>query len=131
MNYLEEAIKIFSKDNFATDALGAEILDAGKRYAKCRVKLTDIHKNAMGGVMGGVPYTLADFTFAIASNLDNLPTVTLSSTISYIGACKGEYLISEAKCIKDGRSICTFEISIKDELENQVALIVMNGFHKV
>ena len=81
--------------------------------------------------MGGVPYTLADFTFAIASNLDNLPTVTLSSTISYIGACKGEYLISEAKCIKDGRSICTFEISIKDELENQVALIVMNGFHKV
>ena len=70
MGTLEEARKIFSKDLYATELSGIEIDDIGKDYAKCSMKLTEKHKNAYGGIMGGAIYTLADFAFAVASNYE-------------------------------------------------------------
>jgi len=36
--------------------------------AICSLTLEAKHKNALGAVMGGVYFTLADFAFAVASN---------------------------------------------------------------
>ena len=66
MTKLEEARQIFAADKYATDASGIVIEEVGENYAKCSMKLTDVHRNAFGGVMGGAIYTLADFTFAVA-----------------------------------------------------------------
>ena len=80
--------------------------------------------------MGGVAFTLADFAFAVATNWETPSTVSLSSNIAYLGTAKGKRLIAEAIMIKDGRSTCYYTINVTDELNNQVAVVNINGFKK-
>lgn len=67
MKTIEEIREFFSHDLYAYDT-GAYIEEVGDRYAKISLTLTERHRNAVGGVMGGVYFTIADFAFAVASN---------------------------------------------------------------
>lgn len=78
---LEEVREFFKNDTFAT-VNGAVIDEIGDNYAKCSIEINDNHKNAVGGVMGGVHFMLADFTFAVASNWQRLGSVSLNSNIT-------------------------------------------------
>lgn len=127
MDELEQVRTRFADDRFATDN-GAVIEAIDNCYAKCSMMIEDKHKNAIGIVMGGAIFTLADFTFAVASNWNKKPTVTLTSQISYIGKAKGDKLIAEAKCIKEGRSTCFYVVDVVDNLENKVASVTINGY---
>lgn len=126
---LREATEFFSQDHYAVDGARCEILDVAPQYARCRIKLGDIHRNAMGWVMGGVQYTLADFTFAVATNFRQVPTVTTVSQISYLGQVKGDELIAEAELLKDGHHTCFYRINIEDNLGNQIATVTTTGNH--
>ena len=63
----EEIVRFFEKDRFAAET-GAVIDEIDDRYARYSLTLEAKHKNALGAVMGGVYFTLADFAFAVASN---------------------------------------------------------------
>ena len=82
MKPTKETVDLFSKDRFATES-GAVIEEVDDHYAKCTLKLKASHRNAMGAVMGGVYFTLADFAFAVAANWQEIGTVSLQSDISY------------------------------------------------
>lgn len=129
MSDLERAREVFRNDRYATDATGIEITEVGENYAKCSLKLCDRHRNAVGGVMGGVMFTLADFVFAIASNLNGPPTVSTVSQISFLSGVKGDTLIGESRLLRDGRNVCFYEISITDELGTPVAVASISGAH--
>ena len=129
MKSIDDVRNIFKEDRFATEN-GMVIDEIGENYAKCSLKITDRHRNAMGGVMGGVPFTLADFAFAVAVNHEEMRTVSLSSNIAFIGMAKGDHLIAEAKCVKNGRTTCYYTISITDELGTKVADVTTTGFNK-
>ena len=129
MKTIEEVRKIFEGDRFATEN-GAVIEEIGDHSATCSLMITDSHRNAMGAVMGGTYFMLADFAFAVANNHEEMRTVSLSSNIAYVGVAKGERLIAEAFCVKNGRSTCYYRIEVKDELENRVAEVTITGFHK-
>lgn len=131
MDYLEQARSIFKNDIFATEVSGIIIDAADVNYAKCSMHLDRRHMNAANTVMGGAIFTLADFTFAIAANMGNPQTVSLTSQISYLGVAKGSSLISEAHCVKSGRNTCFFTVDISDDLGNKVAEVSMTGFRKV
>lgn len=126
---LAEVREIFKGDKFATEN-GMVIDEIGDHYAKCSVQLTDVHRNAMCGVMGGVHFTLADFAFAVASNWQKMGTVALSTDIAFIGAVKGDSLTAVAELVKDGRSVNCYHITVKDNLGNIVADVKTVGFHK-
>ena len=128
---LEKAHDYFKNDRFATKAAGIEIVEVDSNYAKCRMPVTELHKNAMGAVMGGALFTLADFTFAVASNIDGVPTVSLSSQISYLSPVHGDILYGEAKCLKCGKSTCTYVIDITDDVGTLVACVTATGFRKI
>ena len=64
MKTLEEVRKIFENDRFATEN-GAIIDEIGESSAVCSLTLTSSHRNAMGAVMGGVYFMLADFAFDV------------------------------------------------------------------
>jgi len=130
MDYLEEAKRIFKNDIFATETTGIEIEDAAKDYAKCSLKLGPKHMNALGTPMGGAIYTLADFTFAVAANTGNMPTVTVTSEITFLSRAKGSTITAEAMCTKDGERNCFFIIDIKDELDTEVATVTIHGYRK-
>lgn len=129
MKNIEEVRKMFANDRFATENY-AVIDEVGDDYAKCSMTLTDRHKNAMGTVMGGASFTLADFAFAVATNWKEMRTVSINSTISYLGVAKGSKLIAEAHMIKNGRTTCYYQISVRDDLGNKVAEVVTTGLHK-
>ena len=118
----------FAKDRFATEN-GAIIEEVREHYARCSIELTERHFNAAGGVMGGVHFVLADFTFAVATNWNGMGVVSLSSTISYLGAVKGKKLIAEAECVKEGRSTVYYRVNVTDDLGNRIAEVGINGFH--
>lgn len=127
---LEEVRIIFADDRFATEN-GAVIEAIGDKYAKCSVTITDSHRNAMGAVMGGVYFMLADFAFAVAANWQRMGTVSLNADISFLGSAKGDKLMAEAVCIKDGRTTACYRIDVKDNLENLVATVTTTGYHSV
>ena len=56
----KETVKLFQNHRFATEN-GAVIEEVDDHYAKCSLKIENRHRNAMGAVMGGVYFTLADF----------------------------------------------------------------------
>ncbi len=127
MKTLDEIRAFFANDRFATEN-GMTVDEVAENYAKCSLTLSDRHKNAVGGVMGGVYFTLADFCYAVATNHQEPRWVSLNSTISFLGRPKGERLIATAKCIKNGRSTNCYTITVTDELNNLAATVLITGF---
>ena len=127
MNKLEEARAYFAQDRFATEN-GAVITQIGDGYAVCALELTDRHRNALGNVMGGAIFTLADYAFAVASNFDQTPTVSLSSSITFLTVPKGDTLRAEATCVRAGRTTCLYQIQVTDGEGRLCAHVTANGY---
>jgi len=125
---LNEVRKIFEADRFATEN-GAVIEEIGDHSAVCSLVLTDSHRNAMGAVMGGTYFMLADFAFAVAANWEQMGCVSLHSDISFLGAAKGSRLIAKAFCVKDGRTTACYRVDVTDELGNLSATVTVTGYH--
>jgi acyl-CoA thioesterase len=130
MGTIEEAREIFANDRYATVLSGAYIEKIGENYAKCSMRITDDHRNAYGGVMGGSIYTLADFAFAVASNYDKeYATVSVVGQASFMAASKGSILYAEAKLLKDGRNTCFYDVTITDDQDKLIAVVNFSGQH--
>ena len=130
MDYTQWARDTFCHDLYATEQTGIEIDHAEPGHAVCSMVITPQHKNALGQVMGGALFTLADFTFAVASNTDKAPTVSLHAGISYLGKATGDKLTATARCIKEGRSTCFYTVDITDSNNHAVAAVTIDGFIK-
>ncbi len=124
---LEEAREHFIKDRFATNA-GAQIDKMTEDTAECSMVLTDEHKNAYGGVMGGAIFTLADLAFAVVANQIHSLSVASQVSINYLSAPKGEKLIARAKSIKEGRSTTVITVDVYDDTERHVAVFTGTAF---
>lgn len=129
MTDTQKAREFFAKDIYATSTTGIEIDEVNENYVKCSLKLDERHMNAVGHVMGGVIFTLADFVFAVATNYNKPTTVTAVSQISYFDSPKGDILYGESKLLKDGRRNCFYEISITDNFGTNVAMVTTSGVH--
>ena len=125
---LEQVRKIFEGDRFATEN-GAVIEEIGDHSATCSLTITSSHRNAMGAVMGGVYFMLADFAFAVAANWENMGCVSLQSDISFLGAAKGNKLIAKAVCVKDGKHTACYRTDVTDDLGNLAATVTTTGYH--
>ena len=125
---LEEVRKIFEGDRFATEN-GAVIEEIGDHSAICSLVITDSHRNAMGAVMGGTYFMLADFAFAVAANWERMGCVSLHSDISFLGTAKGKKLIAKAVCIKNGRNTACYRVDVTDELGNLAATVTVTGYY--
>ena len=124
---LERAREFFKNDIFASEQTGIEIVSARDGYAKCSLKITDKHKNALGHVMGGVIFTMADYAFAIASNFEHPTTVTQTSQIVYLSSPKGAVLYAETEQIKSGKKTCVYKITVSDDTGAQIAYVTTTG----
>ena len=127
---LQEIQEHFSHDLFAANA-GIEILEADDGSAKCKMEILPVHKNAVGGIMGGAIFTLCDLAFAVASSkLGSELSVSLTSSINFLSAAKGSCLFAEAKRIKEGRNTNCYQVSVTDDSGKLIATSVFTGFRK-
>ena len=92
---IEAARAFFRKDLYATEN-GIVLDEYTEDGSVCSVELTDRHRNAEGGVMGGVMMTLIDFAFAAAASNAHRPTVAQQSSISFLNGVRGKKLTAKA-----------------------------------
>ena len=129
MTPLEEARAFFGGDSYAVEVTGCRIDAVGEKFAQCSLTLGPQHYNAVGQVMGGVSFTLADFAFAVAANFHQPLTVSAASQIFHLGIVKGSRLIAKTRLIKDGKRNCYYEVDVRDDLDNPIALVTITGAH--
>jgi len=123
----EEAIKYFEGDKYAVLS-GMKLEDLKEDYARSSVVLTEDHKNANGGIMGGAIFTLADLAFAALANNIHKPTVAQQVSINYLARPKGDKLSAEAEIIRNGKTTCVLQIRVKDDKGTQIALFTGTGY---
>ncbi|WP_407378496.1 PaaI family thioesterase [Methanobrevibacter sp.] len=126
-NSIEEAREFFKGDKFATN-LGVFLEKLDDDSCECSLELNEGHKNAVGGVMGGVMFTLADFAFAVLSNNLHSPTVAQQVSVNYLSAPKGNKLTAKAVCKKNGRSSSIINVDITDDTGRDVVQFIGTGF---
>ncbi|RNL42558.1 PaaI family thioesterase [Paraeggerthella hongkongensis] len=118
---LEEIAAVFENDRFATQAAGCRVVEGCRGRAVCDMELSDVHRNAMGGVMGGAIFTLADFALAIACNIGESPTVSVDHAISFLRSTKGSKLTATATCDKPGSHLAFYTVVVEDDLGKRIA----------
>ena len=124
---LEEAQEIFKSDRFAT-VNGMHIDELGEDWCVCSMTLTDDHRNAYGGVMGGVTFTLADFALAVTSNQIHSLSVAQQVSLNYLSAPKGERLIARSQCIKSGKTTSVINVNVTDDTGRLIAQFTGTAF---
>ena len=127
---IEEVRKLFGNDRFTTEACGCRVLEASRGHAVCAFDIAPIHLNAMGNVMGGAIFTLADFALAIACNMGEEPTVAVNNTIEYLNSTKGSTLIATCDADKSGRNLGFYTVEVKDDLDTPVAKMTATCFRR-
>ena len=111
-NLTHKAVSVFAQDLYATEATGISIEEVRTEYAKCAMTIMPHHRNAMGGVMGGVFFTLADLAFAAASNSHCL---------------EEDSPLAETQCVRQGRNTCVYNIMVHDENGINTAIVTTTG----
>lgn len=127
---IEEVRELFAGDRFATEACECRVVEAARGHAVCEFDITDTHLNAMGNVMGGAIFTLADFALAIACNMGEEPTMGVSNSIQYFNATKGSKLIATCTIDKSGRSLGFYTVDVVDDLGASIAKMTATCFRR-
>ena len=110
------------------EANNYNIILVKENYCELEGTITSTSTNHLNMAHGGYIFGLADTAAGIAAMTDGRKAVTISSSINYLKPSKGSKLLAIAKCIKNGKSISFFEVSIFDENNNltSVANITYN-----
>ena len=123
----DEAREFFKNDRFAVEN-GMQIDELGEEYCRVSMKLTEHHQNAVGGIMGGVTFTLADFAFAVLQNHMHKPSVAQQVSINFLAPPKGEHLYAEAHLRRNGRTSTIVNVDVTDEEGRDIAQFIGTGY---
>ena len=124
---IDEARAYFSGDRFATEN-GMTLEERDESHAVTSLALGARHRNALGGVMGGAIFTLADFAFAALTNDRERAAVAQQVSVNFLAAAKGDRLIATARYKKDGRASCVVNVDVVDDTGREIAQFVGTGF---
>ena len=124
---IEEARAYFSGDRFATDN-GMTLEELDDNHAVCKMVVSDGHKNANGGVMGGAIFTLGDLAFAALANNKHRPSVAQQVSVNFLNAPKSGVLTATAICKKEGRNSIVCNVDICDEDGREIAQFIATGY---
>lgn len=104
--------------NTFTEYLGLEVVHYEDGYCKTRLKIKPEFLNPIGGLHGGLLFTIADTTAgAAAVHLDSESTITtVNGDIQYMRpALDLDYLYAEATLIKDGKRMAFVDVHLLTE----------------
>ena len=124
---LEKIRKYFAKDTFAKHN-GMTILEVADNYALVECQINENHYNAKGSVQGGLIFTLADFAFAVVSNINDYVTMSQNITMTFMRPVFEGKIKAEAKIINQGKSMVLVEVEVKNLEDKLVAKMHANGF---
>lgn len=113
----EAALQSILKDTF-TDYLGLELLALEPGYCKTKLPMKPQFLNPIGGIHGGLLYTIADATAGIASvHMNSGESVTtVNGDMQFLRpALNLDNIFCEARMIKDGKRLAFTDVWINTE----------------
>jgi acyl-CoA thioesterase len=114
MNNISGYRKQFDRDAFAKSA-GIILIEASPGYAVAQMEVTGKHLNSVGTLHGGAMFTLADFTFAVASNAHGKLALAIHTEISFFKAVRTGTLKAVAREISLHEKLGTYLVEIIDD----------------
>ena len=124
-----DVYEYFSNDRYAT-LTGIELVEAREGYARASMEIGERHLNSAGTVQGGAIFTLADLAFAAAVNAYGRAAVSIQTSIWFHKGVSEGTLVAEAREIKTGRNIATFNVEVTTGDGQSVATFVAAAFRK-
>lgn len=121
--------EFLARDRFAA-SLGIKLLEVKPGYAVSELVITEQHLNAVDIVQGGVIFTLADFTFAAASNACGQIVVAAQGSISYFQVPQGKKLLAKATEVSAQNRLVTYNVDIFDGQNQLIARFTGLGYKK-
>lgn len=119
----KEVVQHIAQQDAFSNWLGIEIDEVREGFARVHMIVRSDMLNGLGIVHGGIPFSLADTAFGLASNNRNNASVALDCSITFIKAISaGDTLTASASEIHNGRSTGVYVISISNIEGQQVAL---------
>lgn len=117
-----------TNDTFA-QTLGIEVVEMGDGYGAATMPLEQKQRNGMGNAHGGAIFALMDMAFAAASHASGTYSVNAQSSISYLESGRVGPLRGEARKLRVGRRMSTYEVSITDADGTLVAAGIVTGYN--
>ena len=117
---MENIKRYFEGDQFARHC-GIELLSVSPGHARAKMALAPHHWNALKTVQGGAIFTLADYTFAAASNSHGTIAVAINVNITFMKAAVSGTLWAEAREVSKNFKIGTYSVEIRDDKGELIA----------
>lgn len=103
--------------------LGVELEDVQPGYARASMTIQDCHLNGVNVAHGGAIFSLADISFAAASNSHGTVSVAVNVSISFVKAVRlGDTLTAEAREITDPSRLGHYTIDVRDQNDELVCI---------
>jgi acyl-CoA thioesterase len=113
---------MYTNDRFS-HWLGIEILEVKHGYCKTKMVVKEDMTNGIKIAHGGITYSLADSTFAFASNSEGQIAVSIETSISHTKSVHvDDVLIAEAKVLNSSNKLAIYEVTIANQNKEVVAL---------
>ncbi|HBN9861353.1 TPA: PaaI family thioesterase [Pseudomonas aeruginosa] len=122
-----QAVSTGAPDNFA-ELLGVESLHSRFEQAACRLRVGDQHRNALGGIHGGLIFSLADIAFATACNAGDAVYIGLQAEVRYMNKAEGNELTATATLMGSSRKIAHYQVLVTDSQDNRIALFSASAY---
>lgn len=102
---------------------------ATPEFARVTMPITEHHKNGMGVAHGGAIFALADVAFGSAANAGRKTgVVSLTSSIEFLLPGRVSPLVGEARVVRAGRHVMSYDVRVLDGEGALVARAVCTGF---
>jgi acyl-CoA thioesterase len=121
--------EFFKADRYATFS-GIELLEVEPGKAKARMEIREMHLNAGNVVQGGAIFTLADLAFAAAINAYGNLAMSIETSIRYFKGIGSGILFAEARVVHIHKKLATFEVDVRNEKEELIALFTATAYRK-
>lgn len=125
---LEEIRGHFRRHDPVSSSLGIEVLEVGKGYSVVEMPLGGCQLDGVGKAHDGAVFVLADVAFAALSNANGLYCTNAQTAISFVRSGRIGPLRGEARVLRSGRLLSTYEVRVTDAEGNLVAVATVTGY---
>lgn len=123
------AKEVVGQDPFAT-LLGIEIMEVRDAFARASLTIKDEYCNAAVRTHGGVIFSLADQTFAVAVHSTGLRAFALEIKINFFEATRpGDVIFAEATPVDVRNRVSLWNIDVTNEAGLRVAVAQGLAYH--
>lgn len=118
---------IVTEDSFSR-LLGVQHGPSRFEEASCWLIVGSEHCNALGGIHGGVIFSLADIAFAAACNAADDTYIGMQAEVRYIRRAEGSELHATAKLVGASRKMAHYQVLVTNGQDNPVALFTSSAY---